>query len=150
MSDGLYEQDILAWSETQAGLLRRLGRGERVNDADWTNLAEEIESVGLSELHEVESFLTLILTHLLKLHAWPDSEARAHWDSEITGFQADAVRRFSPSMRQRIDIASLYATALKKVTKLDCSLRLPGECPFTLEQLLRDEVEVLLPLFPLT
>ena len=86
MSNGLYEQDILAWSETQAGLPRRLGRGERVNDADWTNLAEEIESVGLSELHAVESLLTLILTRLLELHAWPNSEARAHRDSEITGF----------------------------------------------------------------
>ena len=67
MPDGLYERDVLAWSQHQADLLRRLGRGERVNDVDWTNIAEEIEDVGLSELHSVESFLTLILVHLLKL-----------------------------------------------------------------------------------
>jgi hypothetical protein len=30
MSDGLYERDILSWSEHQADLLRRLARGERV------------------------------------------------------------------------------------------------------------------------
>ncbi|MEA2741530.1 MAG: hypothetical protein QOH05_4837, partial [Acetobacteraceae bacterium] len=70
MPDSLYERDVLAWSQHQADLLRRLGRGERVNDVDWTHLAEEIEDVGLSELHSVESFLTLILVHLLKVHIW--------------------------------------------------------------------------------
>jgi hypothetical protein len=37
MSD--YETDILAWSERQGALLRRLAAGERVNDADldWPN-----------------------------------------------------------------------------------------------------------------
>ena len=69
MPDGLYERDVLAWSQHQADLLRRLGRGERVNDVDWANIAEEIEDVGLSELHAVESFLNLIIVHLLKLHA---------------------------------------------------------------------------------
>jgi hypothetical protein len=57
MPDSLYEHDVLAWSEHQAELLRRLGRGERANDVDWANLAEEIEGVGLSELHSVESLL---------------------------------------------------------------------------------------------
>ncbi len=39
--------DQLIWSERQAGLLRRMGPGERVNDqVDWTNVAEEIESLG--------------------------------------------------------------------------------------------------------
>lgn len=47
MSD-LYEKDILIWSENQANLLRRRAAGELVNDAelDWSNIAEEIESVG--------------------------------------------------------------------------------------------------------
>jgi hypothetical protein len=29
MPDGLYERDILSWSEHQADLLRRLARGEK-------------------------------------------------------------------------------------------------------------------------
>ena len=46
MSD-LYNTDLLTWSEQQAPLLRRLSRGERVNDQiDCANVAEEIESVG--------------------------------------------------------------------------------------------------------
>jgi Domain of unknown function DUF29 len=50
MSD-LCDADILAWSERQGALLRRIAAGDRVNDADldWPNIAEEIEDVGRSE-----------------------------------------------------------------------------------------------------
>ncbi len=96
MPDSRYEHDVLAWSEHQADLLRRLGRGEGVNDVDWANLAEEIEGVGLSELHAVESCLNLILLHLLKLHVWPDSEACRDWRVEIVGFQKNLKRQLPP------------------------------------------------------
>jgi hypothetical protein len=56
---GLYDTDILLWSERQAELLRRHAAGERVNDAaiDWSNIVEEIEDVGRSERNSVESHL---------------------------------------------------------------------------------------------
>ncbi len=63
--DGLYDRDILLWSERQAELLRRLAAGERVNDAvDWTNLIDEVESVGRSELNATESLIEVALRHL--------------------------------------------------------------------------------------
>jgi len=34
MPEGLYERGILAWSEYQADLIRRLSRGEQVDDVD--------------------------------------------------------------------------------------------------------------------
>ncbi len=148
MPDGLYEHDVLAWSQHQAELLRRLGRGERVNDVDWTNVAEEIESVGLSELHALESFLRLVITHVLKLHVWPESEAANHWRGEIVVFQADANKRYTPSMRQRIDIDALYATAVKQLRTLDRSVKVPVENPFTLDHLLHEDWDVLLTRLP--
>ncbi len=47
MSD-LYDTDVVLWSEQQADLLRRRALGILVNDGelDWTNIAEEIESLG--------------------------------------------------------------------------------------------------------
>jgi Domain of unknown function DUF29 len=64
MSD--YDTDILSWSERQASLLRRLAAGERVNEQiDWENVAEEVESVGRSELHRTESLLIQALRHRL-------------------------------------------------------------------------------------
>ncbi len=149
MLDGLYEHDVLAWSQHQAALLRRLGQGERVNDVDWANVAEEIESVGLSELHGLESFLTLVLTHLLKLYAWPQADAANHWRGEIVVFQAEACRRFSPSMRQRIDMAALYAVAAKQLRATNPSLYVPSDNPFTLDHLLQEDGRVLLNRLPL-
>ena len=45
-----YETDLVRWAEEQAALLRRRAAGELVNEAelDWTNIAEEIESLGRS------------------------------------------------------------------------------------------------------
>jgi hypothetical protein len=148
MPDGLYERDVLAWSQHQADLLRRLARGERVNDVDWTNIAEEIEDVGLSELHSVESFLTLIVVHLLKLNAWPDSEACGHWREEVVTFQTNARRRFAPSMAQRIDVDELYRDAIKRSRAGAPNTRFPPDNPFALEGLLHEEWDALLARFP--
>src|ERR1700676_986513 len=98
MPNDLYDRDILIWSEQQADLLRRLERGERVNGVDWAHVVEEIEDVGLSELHSVQSYLNLMLVHLLKIHGSQGGQAIGHWRSEIVAFQKNAARRFAPSM----------------------------------------------------
>jgi hypothetical protein len=144
MPDGLYEHDVLAWSQHQAELLRRLGRGERVNDVDWTNLAEEIESVGLSELNAVKSFLKLIMLHVLKLHLSPDNLANRHWRGEIVAFRGEAADRFAPSMRQRIDMAALYAVVSEQTRQTDPDAWIPPDNPFTLDQLLKDDTDTML------
>jgi hypothetical protein len=143
MPDDLYDRDILYWSESQADLLRRLGRGEAVNGVDWEHVVEEIEDVGRSELHSVQSALNLMLLHLLKLWLLPNSEVVGHWRAEVVAFQKNAARRFAPSMRQRIDLAKLYDDAIEQ---LEAGGQLPGSpgrwpaaCPFTLDQLLRDK-----------
>jgi hypothetical protein len=142
MPNDLYDRDILIWAEQQADLLRRLERGERVNGVDWAHVVEEIEDVGLSELHSVQSYLNLMLVHLLKIWLWPDSEALRHWRGEIVAFQKNAGRRFAPSMRQRIDMTRLYNDAIEQLEASESpgSLRrLPEGCPFTLDQLLYDK-----------
>ncbi len=141
MPDDLYDRDILIWSEQQAELLRRLAVGERVNDAvDWTNLIEEVESVGRSEFHACRSLLAHAFVHLLKLRAWPGSQAAAHWRGEVVSFLTSARRRHTPSMRQRIDLAELYADALFELQAWtgDTGQPLPSPqtCPFTLDDLL--------------
>jgi len=148
MPDDLYNRDVLLWSEHQADLLRRIGRGERVNGLDWEQVAEEIEDVGLSELHAVESFLGLLISHLLKVHGWPDSLSVPHWRHEIVTFQRHARRRFAPSMRQRIDVGQLYTDAREALDEDVFDGRAhgpwPSDCPFLLDQLLTDPIAVLL------
>ena len=142
MPDDLYDRDVLAWSEHQADLLRRLARGERVNDLDWEHVVEEIEDVGLCELHAVQSHLHQMLVHLVKLQGWPESPSVSHWRQEVVAFQQDADRRFAPSMRRRIDLGRLYRGALAQLEDVTddgiAPLPWPAECPFSLEQLLRE------------
>ena len=142
MPDDLYDRDILAWSQHQAELLRRVARGERVNDLDWEHVVEEIEDVGLSELHAVTSLLEQILVHVLKTQTWPDSELVNHWRAENVSFQGNAEQRFAPSMRQRIDLAPLYRRAMRQVSTLnggEVPPDWPASCPFTLDDLLTQD-----------
>ncbi len=145
MPDGLYDRDALAWAEQQAELLRRLAAGERLNAAvDWPNVIEEVRDVGLSELRACQSLLQQALVHLLKLHAWPGSQAAAHWRDEAGTFLDDAGRRFTPSMRQRVGLDDLYAKALRRVrvTTDDAGIPhlLPEACPLALDELLTGDV----------
>ena len=143
MSD-LYDADILAWSERQGDLLRRIAAGERVADADldWPNIAEEIEDVGRSELHAVESLLVQGLLHDLKAKVWPLVRDAPHWRAEARRFRGDAASRVTPSMRRGIDLAGLYRRALRAMLEtLDDRppLPVPSGCPLTLDELLAEE-----------
>lgn len=143
----LYDADILEWSEQQSTLLRRRAAGELVNDAelDWSNIAEEIESVGRSELHAVESHLIQALLHNLKAQGWPTSRDVPHWRAEARGHRADARRAFAPSMRQKIDLPDLYRDALRRLPEAmdgQPPNPVPAECPLTLDQLLANPPDV--------
>ncbi len=142
MSD-LYDTDILLWSEQQADLLRRHAAGERVNDAaiDWPNIAEEIEDVGKSQLRAVESALVLALRHMLEAEAWPLSLTVPHWQAEARLFRRQARRSYTPGMRQKINLADLYADALAAMPETIDGvppLPVPTECPVTLDELLAE------------
>jgi hypothetical protein len=136
-----YDTDVLAWSEQQAALLRRLARGERVNQAvlDWDNIIDEIETVGRSEVAAVESLWTQAFLHELKAAAWPDSPDAASWQADARLFRRQAKRKFTPSMRQKIDLAQLYDDALAGLPgSMDGRppRPVPRSCPVTLDELL--------------
>lgn len=99
--------------------------------------------LGLSELNAVRSYLRQMLVYLQKIQGWPDNPAAEHSRGEIGAFQADAVQRFVPSMRRRINVAGLYDKArgqLKGIAYDGVSpAAWPIECPFTLNALLREE-----------
>jgi uncharacterized protein DUF29 len=148
----LYDDDILLWSEQQAELLRRLARGERVNDAlDFENLVDEVESAGRSEFQAVESLLDVALTHLLLVHGAVRAEPVAHWKAEALAALAKAARRVSPSMVGRLDLADIWSVARSvALAKLAAGGRparpLPGAGPFAAAELLnrRPDVDTLL------
>jgi uncharacterized protein DUF29 len=146
----LYDDDILLWSEQQAAAIRRLGRNAREipNELDIENVAEEIESVGRSELAAVESYLELIFVHLIRLAVEPDSTSVRHWRGEIVAFHANARRRYAPSMRQRMDVNALWGTAREQSllayegAEHERVVALSTEAPFGLDELLAEKIDV--------
>ena len=93
----------------------------------------------MSELHAVRARLLLALVHMLKAEAWPLSRDVSHWQSEARRLRATATDRFSPSMRQRIDLARLYRRALHVMPETIDGLSprpVPQVCPVTLDELL--------------
>ncbi|PWC84408.1 hypothetical protein TSH100_17790 [Azospirillum sp. TSH100] len=141
-----YDTDFLAWTEEQARLLREASR-ERINmPIDWENVAEEIESMGRSELRAVESALVRVIEHLLKLEYSPAADPRGNWRRTVREQrdQANDGLEASPSLRGKIDLAKAnrrgrdYATEGLEQDRLSADL-LPADCPYSLNQLLDED-----------
>jgi hypothetical protein len=144
----LYDSDILAWSEEQAAILRRLAaRGELPNDLDLGNVVEEIESVGRSQFNRVEGLIARILEYIAKAVSDPTAPSVAHWRTECVGWHIRLLRSFSPSMRQRIVMDELWKSALKLAEAAleehggSLAEGLRGPCPVALDDLLSSAFE---------
>ncbi len=61
--DGLYNQDLVLWSEAQARALRAAADAGWNAPIDWENVAEEIESLGKSERHALASHIAIVIEH---------------------------------------------------------------------------------------
>jgi hypothetical protein len=139
----LYDDDIVTWAEEQAAALRALGtRGDLSNALDWENVAEEIESVGRSQLRAVEGLLVQALAPMLKRLSAPDLPVTRHWREETLTFQIAARNRFERSMRQRLDWDRIWKSA-RETANLglmpygDGLLpNLPDRCPVDPDELL--------------
>ena len=109
MSDAktLYDEDFLAWSIQQAEVLRGAARTGSNQHLDWENLAEEIESLGISQRSELKSQLRRVIEHLLRLEYSPAREPRRGWVESISDarVEIEAVIEDSPSLRGEIDAA---------------------------------------------
>lgn len=145
----LYDEDILLWSEQQAEAIRTLGRSRRdlPNELDLDNVAEEIESVGRSELAAVSSLIRQVLLHLIKLAVNEDAHAVRHWRGEIIAFHDEIRRRYAPSMRQRIEVEELWRSALEQLRlsgepeQQRSLLGLPEQCPLDLRDVLARSID---------
>ena len=79
----LYEEDFVRWAEQQSSALREAARTGTNLPLDWENLAEEIESLGVSYRRELRSGMAVIIEHLLKLENSPAVDPRQGWIDTI-------------------------------------------------------------------
>jgi hypothetical protein len=135
MGSSSYESDYYAWTQTQVHLLR----SGKVEELDRENLVEEIESLGRAERRELESRLRVILIHLLKWQFQPALRSRS-WQLTLQEqrIRLQAHLQDNPSLQGRIPEALLRAYPLAVIgAERETGLEsFPGECPFTIEQIL--------------
>ena len=132
----LYDEDFYAWTQQQAQALRTHFKGDNRLDVD--HLAEEIEDLGKSDLHAVESFVENVIEHLLKLDYSGWVEARNHWRAEVDAFRASIDRKITPRIRQQVEaeLEGLYDRARRAAARSlhqrepDFVRRLPKTCPY--------------------
>jgi hypothetical protein len=143
MDQSLYERDFYTWTQDQAARLRaRAGD----NQLDTEHLAEEVADLGRSELNKVASNLVKCLVHLLEAAWLADAYPNLKWRGEAFGFAGDAVRAFTPGMRQRLEITKLWREALGQANARladygDPLLPSGAQCPFGLDDLLTDQLD---------
>ena len=142
-----YEQDFQQWIEHHITLLKE----GRFNEIDAEHLIEELEDMGKSNVHELESRLIILIAHLLKWHIqlpimktqriYEDYDGKS-WRKTIIEQRAQIIYLFKkvPSLKSKTQnaINNTYSEAMTLAvdeTGLPESL-FPIECPYTVEQLL--------------
>src|SRR4051794_19666654 len=115
----LYEEDIYAWSQHQAAVLRRMAANPAAlpNDLDLEHVAEEIEEVGNEQRFGVESNLIQAFIHLIKLAPLPGDQAAGRWAKEGNAFLAPAARGWRPSMGRAVAPEGLWSDARRQATR---------------------------------
>ena len=138
----LYTEDFYTWTQTTAALIRA-GKWEGI---DPESLAEEVESLGISQQHALQSHLRQLVMHLLKWQYQPSRRQLGHsWESTITLARDEIalVLERNPGLQQHMPayLAKRYGAA-RRLARIETGLPLttfPATCPWTLEQVLDDD-----------
>ena len=140
----LYQTDYYAWTRQQAAELRALAARRVDTKLDLENLAEEVESLGRSDLNTVRSQVRRIIEHLLKLEHSPASEPRIDWRGSVAQARDEVEDHITASMFPDVaaDLDKLFgrarrdaAAGLIKHGEREAANALPQACPYSFEQI---------------
>lgn len=99
--------------------------------------------MGRSELNACEGFLRQAMLHLLKMRLWPDNRDSNHLREEASEFLTSARKKWTPSMRQRLDLNEIYSDAVRNfVNGGGERSAVPASCPFLLGDLLARDADL--------
>ena len=138
-----YDEDFYAWTQYQAEVLRSMPCDD--NRFDRENVAEQIEDLGKSERHAVESQITRVLEHFLKLTHSPADRPLYGWMRSIAEARRVLRQKMTATLRRHAEdeCAELYDDAREaaRLSLLEhgeeqAAAALPTVCPYTLDQVL--------------
>ncbi|MGH7906527.1 MAG: DUF29 domain-containing protein, partial [Candidatus Binataceae bacterium] len=138
------ETDYHKWLSQQARALR--GRDTAL--LDWDNLAEELDAMGRSEENSLESYLEVLLTHLLK-YAYQAEKRAGSWEASIENSRDHIGKLLDRSPNLKTKLASCAADAYPRarrtagaemgLDKRSWEQLLPPSCEWKLEQVLSSD-----------
>lgn len=132
-----YEEDIVAWANEQA----RLIRAGRFDLLDLEHLAEEIEDVGKSEQRELANRMAVLLAHLLKWKYQPERQGSS-WQITIKNQRAGIERRLkkTPSLGWCMNdpewLADAWGDAVQQAATETELSDFPEVCPWATQEIL--------------
>jgi Domain of unknown function DUF29 len=139
------DEDFHAWCLHQAETLRRIA--PKVPSVDCLEIAEELEGMARSEQRALQSFLELLLIHLLKWRYQPSRRSRS-WRVSIQNARSASRDELddSPSLRARLPVlierayerARRSAGAEMELDERSWEETSPATCPWDFEQLMSD------------
>ena len=139
----LYETDYNLWVKETAILLET----RSFNRLDLENLIEEILDLSERKKRKLESLLTRLWEHLLKLKYWQSEKDynQNHWKREVRNFRKQIKKelRVSPSLHNYLQeiFQECYQDARELVSDISgLSLAIFPVCPFiSLEETLKED-----------
>ena len=149
----LYDRDFWAWTQEQAGALRRRDFGA----IDWDNVIEEVESLGREQKSAWKSYCANVIAHLLKIEHSPAKGSIDHWRKEVLDWRDEMYHRLADNPGLKGELSEMLDVAWRRgravaVRKLgehadpanwaahkrvvhDLRRRLPQDCPYALEDI---------------
>ncbi|MBE9176005.1 DUF29 domain-containing protein [Synechocystis salina LEGE 06155] len=118
INKSLYETDYNLWIlETVEKLQCR-----DLNELDWENLIEEVLSLSRSDKRKLESLLTRLIEHVLKLGYWYSEKERNqnHWRREIRNFRLQIKRLLKDSPSLKPHLSQVFDECYQNGRKLAC------------------------------
>ncbi|AFZ31657.1 protein of unknown function DUF29 [Gloeocapsa sp. PCC 7428] len=136
----LYDTDYGLWLASQIDSLK----SHQWDNLDIDNLIEELEGLNRSNKRELESYLVVILTHLLKWEYQPNSRSGS-WNGSIFNGRKRIARllKEQPSLKTYIPeiLQAAYVDGVE-IARRETGLpsdTFPTECPYSISQILNLE-----------
>ncbi len=156
--DSLYENDYEKWLERQKALLL----SKNFDDLDINNLVEELEEMGDSNFKALESYLEILILHLLKWNYqktvlkddWVEDRVAHLWLSSIdySRLKIEEKLEEKPALKIKVkpNIEIIYNKALrlaiKEMNRYSRSENqkiniksFPDNCPWSFEEMITED-----------
>lgn len=134
----LHKRDFNLWIEQ----VKTVIQNRDIKAMDWDNLLDEIDDMGKSEKRLLESYLELLIAHILKLKYWELEKERnyKHRKVEVRNFRNRILRllKRSPSLEKYLQ--EIYLEILEEtINTWQIEFDIPQDTLVPLEKIMRED-----------